>query len=98
MTLLDRYGALLTEHQREVADLYVNSDWSLAEIAQSHGVSRAAVHEGLRRSLQLLEDAEQRLGLLADAERRRGERAAIAQELAELRGRMLRLEARLSDV
>src|SRR5947209_9766597 len=33
IALLDRYGALLTDHQREVLDLHLREDWSLAEIA-----------------------------------------------------------------
>ena len=32
--LLDYYGQMLTEKQREVARLYYNEDLSLAEIAQ----------------------------------------------------------------
>lgn len=95
---MERYGALLNDHQREVLSLYLISDWSLAEIAQAKGVSRAAVHEGIRRALQALEDAEVRLGLLAEGERHREERTAMAQELADLRRRLQRLEARLSVV
>ena len=60
----DMYGALLTEHQREVIDLYLRSDWSLAEIASHQGTSRAAVHDLLRRSTISLLDYEKRLGLL----------------------------------
>lgn len=98
VSLMERYGPLLNDHQREVLGLYVASDWSLAEIAQAHGVSRAAVHEGIRRSLQILEDAEARLGLLAEGERVREEKNAMAQELADLRRRLQRLEARLGVV
>src|SRR6266568_9131954 len=32
LALFERYGALLTEHQRSVLDLHLRSDWSLAEI------------------------------------------------------------------
>ena len=38
--LFDSYGELLTEKQREYFDLHYNEDLSLAEIAQSEGVSR----------------------------------------------------------
>jgi uncharacterized protein len=98
VALLERYGNLLTEHQREILGLHLGSDWSLAEIATRQGVSRSAVHDLIRRSVQLLEDSERRLGLLAEADRRREERLALAGELADLRRRMTRLEARLADV
>jgi uncharacterized protein len=98
VALLERYGSLLTERQREVLDLHLGSDWSLAEIASRQHVSRSAVHDLIRRSVQLLEDSERRLGLLAEAERQRGERLALAAELADLRRRITRLEARLADV
>jgi uncharacterized protein len=98
VALLERYGTLLTEHQREVLELHLGSDWSLAEIASRQGVSRSAVHDLIRRSVQLLEDSERRLGLLAEADRLREERRELAAELADLRRRITRLEARLADV
>jgi hypothetical protein len=98
VALLERYGRLLTDHQREILGLHLGSDWSLAEIASRQGVSRSAVHEGIRRSIQALEDSERRLGLLADEVRRRVARDAMAAELAELRRRVTRLEGRLADV
>lgn len=98
VALFERYGSLLTEHQREVLALHLDSDWSLAEIAGRQGVSRAAVHDLIHRSLEALEDSERRLGLLAEGERRDRARQALAAEVAELRRRVTRLEARLADV
>src|SRR6266849_699620 len=78
LALFERYGALLTDHQREVVDLYLRSDWSLAEIAAHQGTSRAAVHDIVRRSTLALQDYERRLGLLAEsAWRRRAGRSAV---------------------
>jgi uncharacterized protein len=85
--LFERYGALLTEHQREVLRLYVERDWSLAEVARVQRTSRAAVHDLVRRSVNAMEEYEARLGLLA-------ERAAVARELGDLKRRLARLEAR----
>jgi len=98
VALLERYGKLLTDHQRMVLELYLGSDWSLAEIASRQKVSRSAVHDLIRRSVQMLEDCERRLGLLDEEEARVKNREAIAAELADLRRRMTRLEARLADV
>lgn len=90
--LFERYGALLTEHQRAVLELHLRSDWSLSEVARIQKTSRAAVHDLVRRSAQALEDYERRLGLLGADERRRAERAALAAELAEIRRRLGRVE------
>ena len=40
LRLWDIYSPLLTEHQREITDLYFNCDLSLAEIAEEKGCSR----------------------------------------------------------
>jgi predicted DNA-binding protein YlxM (UPF0122 family) len=96
--LFERYGVLLTEHQRSVLELYLRHDWSLSEIARGQETSRAAVHDLVRRSCNALEDYEQRLGLLADDQRRRGERAALTAELAGIRRRLTRLEQGMAKV
>jgi len=88
LALYERYGPLLTDHQRKVIDLYLRSDWSLAEIAAHQGTSRAAVHDIVRRSTSALQEYERRLGLLAESVRRR-------RELLALKRRIDRLEARV---
>jgi uncharacterized protein len=92
LALYERYGALLTEHQREVVDLYLRSDWSLAEIAEHQGTSRAAVHDIVRRSTLAMQEYERRLGLLAESARRRRAVAVLERELDGLRRRIARLE------
>jgi hypothetical protein len=92
LALYERYGALLTEHQREIVDLYLRSDWSLAEIAGHQGTSRAAVHDIVRRSTSAMQEYERRLGLLAESARRRRAVAALERELDSLRRRVARLE------
>ncbi len=92
MALFERYGALLTDHQRDVVDLYLRSDWSLAEIAADHGTSRAAVHDIVRRSMLALQDYEKRLGLLAESARRRRALDAMEKELNGLKRRIAKLE------
>src|SRR6266849_6818457 len=93
LALFERYGALLTMHQQEVLDLSLRSDWSLAEIADHQGTSRAAVHDIVKRSTDALEDFEKRLGLLAEAGRRRRKVALLERELAGLKRRVTELEA-----
>jgi uncharacterized protein len=95
LALFERYGALLTDHQREVVGLYLRNDWSLAEIAQHKGTSRAAVHDIIRRSVQALGEYERRLGLLAEAARRRRAVEALERDVNGLQQRISRLEAGL---
>ena len=92
LALFERYGALLTEHQQEVLDLTLRSDWSLAEIAGHQGTSRAAVHDIVKRSTDALEEYERRLGLLGEAGRRRRKVASIERELTSLKARLAELE------
>lgn len=62
--LLDCYGTLLTERQRDLLDLYYNQDLSLAELAEGQAISRQAVHEAIKRGETALKDFEMRLGFL----------------------------------
>ena len=41
--LLDYYGDLLTDKQREYFDLHYNQDYTLAEIGEMNGISRQGV-------------------------------------------------------
>jgi predicted DNA-binding protein YlxM (UPF0122 family) len=93
LALFERYGTLLTKHQQEVLDLSLRNDWSLAEIADHEGTSRAAVHDIVKRSTDALEEYEKRLGLLAEAGRRRRKVASLERELASLKRRVAELEA-----
>lgn len=80
--LYDFYGQLLTERQQEYIELYYRDDLSLSEIAEKFQVSRAAVHDNLRRSGKLLEEYEAKLQLLARMEERK-EKVTLLKELVE---------------
>lgn len=79
--LFDFYGELLTEKQREYFDLHYNADLSLAEIAESSGISRQGVWDIIRRAEATLRETEQKTGLVRrhDAER---------QVLREIEGKL----------
>jgi len=61
--LLDFYGDVLTEKQREIMDLYYNEDLSLAEIAESNGLTRQGVRHVIKKAEDALTDLESKLGL-----------------------------------
>lgn len=59
--LLDFYGAMLTEKQRDVIDLYYNQDLSLSEIAEHEGITRQGVRDSIKRGEVLLFELEDKL-------------------------------------
>ena len=60
--LLDYYGGMLTDKQRECFDMRYNQDLSLGEIAEMLGVSRQAVNDNLTRTEALLRRMEENNG------------------------------------
>ena len=82
--LLDFYGELLTEKQREYCDLHWNEDYSLTEIAEHGGLSRQGVWDILRRAEGALQGYEEKTGLVRRFMERRDEIASIRAELIEL--------------
>ena len=84
--LLDFYGELLTDKQRECFDLHYNEDFSLAEIAEQLGVSRQGVWDNIRRAETAMEDIEAKTGLLRRFEENRRELESLLARLEALTG------------
>lgn len=61
--LLDFYGDVLDEKPRMLLDLYYNEDLSLAEIAESEGMTRQGVRHIVKKAEQQLLFLENKLGL-----------------------------------
>ncbi len=62
--LLDLYGNLLNEKQRNTLVCYYEEDLSLSEIAQNEGISRQGVSDSIRRAEHQLGSFEENLHLL----------------------------------
>lgn len=60
--LLDFYGGLLTEKQRDISELYYNGDYSLSEIADDLHISRQGVRDSLVRAEATLTELEEKIG------------------------------------
>ncbi len=78
--LLDFYGDVLSEHDRTILELYYGEDLSLAEIADSIGISRQGVRHIIKKGEENLLFLENRLHL---ANRHR-EMKRAAEELLSL--------------
>ena len=84
--LYDLYGALLTEHQRQIYEDIVLYDLSLSEIAQERGISRQGVHDLVKRCDRILEGYEEKLHLVEKFEETKKlarEIQSLTRELAE---------------
>ena len=62
--LLDWYGMLLTQKQREIMSQYANENCSLSESAEREGISRQGVRDTLKRAEEQLRSYEQSLKLV----------------------------------
>lgn len=82
--LLDVYGALLTEKQRETLDYYYNEDLSLGEISEELGITRQGVMNCIKKCEQRLLELEEALGFV--------------NRFTELKGNMEQLEAVIASV
>lgn len=66
--LLDYYGGLLTEKQKNYFDLYYNQDLSLTEIAEQECISRQGVHDTISRTEATLLQMEEAVGCVTRAQ------------------------------
>ncbi len=83
----DFYKELLTNHQREVLDLYYNEDLSLAEIAQRLGSSRQAIYDIVKRSAKSLNNYESKLHLVSNEINREKKYNEIIKNLKTILGK-----------
>jgi len=62
--LLDYYGQILTDKQKEVMELYYNEDLSLAEIAEHSQITRQGVRDSIKRGEAYILELENKLKLV----------------------------------
>jgi predicted DNA-binding protein YlxM (UPF0122 family) len=83
--LLDYYGSMLTQKQRDTMEMYYEQDFSLAEIAEQTGSTRQNALNCLQKSCDRLKDMERKLGFV----RRTHE---LQADISELEGLILQSE------
>ncbi|WP_255376016.1 sigma factor-like helix-turn-helix DNA-binding protein [Cloacibacillus sp. An23] len=82
--LFDTYGQRLTEKQRMACDMILMRDFSLAEAAESLGVSRQGVHDLVARAREHMEDCESSFGLVSMRNRLEAMRRALDENKSRL--------------
>ncbi len=82
--LLDFYGDMLTDKQRDVVELYYNEDLSLAEIAAHSGITRQGVRDSIKRAEGQLLEYEERLHLAERFRRIEGVLSSIVGEAEQI--------------
>lgn len=60
--LLDFYGEVLTDKQRDMMQQYFNMDLSLSEIADNFNITRQGVRDAIKRGESILTDLEGKIG------------------------------------
>ena len=85
--LIDFYGELLSERQREIMDYYYSEDLSLSEVSARTGITRQGVRDAIRRSEKLLSETEEKLGLVARFSAQKEDLRYIVCRLEEIQKR-----------
>lgn len=83
--LYDFYGELLNDSQRQVVELSVNEDLSLAEVAEILLISRQGVRDSLSRAQRKLIEYESKLGLLQTFQERHKRDDAIRALITQIK-------------
>lgn len=95
--LIEAYGGLLTPRQRHLLRLYYLDDLSLGEVAAQLKVTRQAVFDSVRRSVEELNRLEGSLRLLATADHASRHNAQIARRLEALERAVARLAGDIDE-
>ena len=83
--LLDYYGMVLTEKQRNILTEYYNDDLSLAEIAENYGITRQGVRDAIKHGEATLTEMEEKLGTARRTEAIRADLARLEELVSEVR-------------
>ena len=63
--LLDYYGEVLTQKQREMLRQYYNDDLSLSEIGENFGITRQGARDAIKHGETTLKELEEKVGFAA---------------------------------
>nr|WP_317400808.1 sigma factor-like helix-turn-helix DNA-binding protein [uncultured Gemmiger sp.] len=83
--LLDYYGPVLTEKQRDILTEYYDEDLSLAEIAENYGITRQGVRDAIKHGEATLTEMEKNLGYAEKDAAQRADLDRLQQLVMEIR-------------
>ena len=83
-SLLDIYGGVLTDKQREMLELYYNEDLSLSEIAEGEGISRQGVRDSIKRGEETLRELDEKIGVVDIIEKYDALLTAVTEQCDEI--------------
>ena len=102
--LLELYSGLLTERHARITEYYYVDNLSLGEIAEIEGISRQAVHDGIERSVEVMEQADSAIDLVAKTDRLAGIAECLSKvayddvpDAKDVREKIKQLAERLSE-
>lgn len=76
--LLDYYGNMITDKQREAMEYYYNEDYSLSEISEHLGITRQGVRDNIKRGEAFLFELDEKLKFLEKFQKV----SALAEEIS----------------
>lgn len=82
--LLDIYGEILTDKQKDVLDLYYNQNLSLSEIADEVGITRQGVHDCIMKGEKKLFKLEEKLKIMKKLDNQEKQLQKILLELSQI--------------
>lgn len=83
--LLDLYGTLLTDKQRETLEMYYEDDLSLGEISTETGITRQGVMKCIKNAEARLAELEEQLGLVKRFSQTREYLDSLEAEISSLK-------------
>ena len=83
--MFDFYGELLTEHQRNVMESFINDDMSYSEIAENLEISRQAIYDLIKRINKQLNSYEDKLHLVEKFIQARDKMDDLTSAISDLR-------------
>ena len=96
--LVDFYGNLLTDKQKNIFSSYWEKDYSLYEVAEQFGITRQAVHDCLNKAEAILLNIEQKCGFVKKYQENKTELQQVINSLNLADSNQATLASQLTEI